>query len=114
MSLQHLQEVRGEHCFYLALLAKLAPKSQFQKGCEKNKGSSKEGQKNDPGLKKESSALASRHLSSSAHCREALQTAAAFRVIANPLVCWAEIMLFAINYQDLVTPSTWMMNYTHT
>lgn len=24
------------------------------------------------------------------------------------------MMLFAINYQDLVTPSTCMMNYTHT
>lgn len=24
------------------------------------------------------------------------------------------MVLFAINYQGLVTPSTWMMNYTHT
>lgn len=84
-SRQHLQEVRRQQCFYLALLAKLAPKSQFQEGCEKTKRS-KEGQKNDPGLKKESSALASRQLSSSALCRGALKTAAAFRVIANPLV----------------------------
>lgn len=53
VSLQHLQEVRGEQCFYLALMAKLTPKSQFQEERENTKESSKGGQKNDPGLKKE-------------------------------------------------------------
>lgn len=55
-----------------------------------------------------------RHLSSSAYCREALKTAAAFHVIASPLAAGAKILLLAINYQKLVTPSIWMMNYTHT
>lgn len=53
-------------------------------------------------------------LSSSAYCREALKTAAAFRVITSPLAAGAKIMLLAINYQELVTLSIWMMNYTHT
>lgn len=54
---------------------------------------------------------ASRHSSSSAYCREALKTAAAFRIIARPLAAaGAKIMLLAINYQELVTLSIWMMN----
>lgn len=67
--------------------------------------------KTTPGLEKESSVPAS---SSSAYCREALKTAAAFRVITSPLAAGAKIMLLAINYQELVTLSIWMMNYTHT
>lgn len=114
LSLQHRQEVRGSSDFTLPLLARLAPKPPFREGCGNTKESSKEGQENDPGLEKELSALVSRQSSSSAYYKEALKTAAAFRVIASPLAARSKIMLLAINYQELVTLSTWMMNYTHT
>lgn len=82
MSLQHLQEVRGEQCFYLALLAKLAPKSQFQEGCDNTRESSKEGQKNDPGFV--STGLKALKLFSS--LQGSTEDSCSFCIIANPLV----------------------------
>lgn len=55
-----------------------------------------------------------RHLSSSADCREALKTAAAFCVTTSLLAAGAKVMFLAINDQELVTLSTWVMDYTHT
>lgn len=64
------------------------------------------------GLEKEPFAAAWRNSSHSACCREALKTAAAFRVIASLLAAGAKIMFLAINYQEPVTSSIWMMNCT--
>lgn len=66
------------------------------------------------GLEKEPFAAAWRNSSHSACCREALKTAAAFRVIASLLAAGAKIMFLAINYQEPLTPSIWMMNCTRT